>query len=39
MLLNGQMAGHGQGRSKKKAEQAAAEQAVAKLFPREYEVE
>ena len=39
VLLNGQMAGHGQGRSKKKAEQAAAEQAVAKLFPREYEVE
>ena len=39
VLLNGQMVGHGQGRSKKKAEQAAAEQAVAKLFPREYEGE
>ena len=39
VLLNGKMVGHGQGRSKKKAEQAAAEQAVAKLFPREYEAE
>ena len=37
--LNGQVVGHGHGRSKKKAEQAAAEQAVAKLFPKEYEVE
>ena len=36
VLLNGRMVGHGQGRSKKKAEQAAAEQAVAKLFPKEY---
>ena len=35
--LNGTVVGHGQGRSKKKAEQAAAEQAVAKLFPKEYE--
>ena len=35
--LNGKVVGHGQGRSKKKAEQAAAEQAVASLFPREYE--
>lgn len=35
--LNGEAVGHGTGRSKKKAEQAAAEQAVAKLFPREYE--
>ena len=34
--LNGSVVGHGQGRSKKKAEQAAAEQAVAKLFPKEY---
>jgi ribonuclease-3 len=39
VLLNGKIAGHGQGRSKKKAEQAAAEQAVAKLFPKEYEAE
>ena len=39
VLLNGKMVGHGQGRSKKKAEQAAAEQAVAKLFPKEYEAE
>lgn len=39
VLLNGMVVGHGQGRSKKKAEQAAAEQAVAKLFPREYEGE
>ena len=39
VLLNGTVVGHGQGRSKKKAEQAAAEQAVAKLFPREYEGE
>ena len=37
--LNDQVVGHGQGRSKKKAEQAAAEQAVAKLFPKEYEAE
>ena len=39
VLLNGAVVGHGQGRSKKKAEQAAAEQAVASLFPREYETE
>jgi len=34
--LNGRVVGCGQGRSKKKAEQAAAEQAVAELFPKEY---
>lgn len=34
--LNGAVVGHGTGRSKKKAEQAAAEQAVAALFPKEY---
>jgi len=34
---NGQIVGSGSGRSKKKAEQAAAEQAIAKLFPKEYE--
>ena len=38
VLLNGNIAGEGTGRSKKKAEQAAAEQAVMKLFPKEYEV-
>ena len=37
VLRNGQVVGAGQGRSKKKAEQAAAEQAVATLFPKEYE--
>ena len=37
VLRNGQVVGAGQGRSKKKAEQAAAEQAVAALFPKEYE--
>jgi len=36
VLLNGKVVGCGQGRSKKKAEQAAAEEAVAKLFPEEY---
>ena len=36
VCLNGKVAGHGRGRSKKKAEQAAAEQAVAELFPKEY---
>lgn len=36
VLLNGAVAGKGSGRSKKKAEQAAAEQAVMKLFPKEY---
>ena len=36
VLLNGKVVGHGQGRSKKKAEQAAAEKAVAALFPEEY---
>ena len=35
--LNGQPVGKGSGRSKKKAEQAAAEQAVMALFPKEYE--
>ena len=34
--LNGTVVGVGKGRSKKKAEQAAAEQAVAALYPREY---
>lgn len=33
---NGQVVGSGQGHSKKKAEQAAAQQAVASLFPQEY---
>lgn len=37
VLLNGAKVGHGLGRSKKKAEQAAAEQAIQKLFPKEYE--
>lgn len=37
VLLNGVVVGAGKGRSKKKAEQAAAEQAVAALFPEEYE--
>ena len=36
---NGQVVGRGQGHSKKKAEQAAAQQAVASLFPKEYEQE
>ena len=39
VLLNGSVVGCGQGRSKKKAEQAAAERAVANLFPKEYEAE
>lgn len=37
VLLNGKKVGHGRGRSKKKAEQAAAEQAIQSLFPKEYE--
>ena len=37
VLLNGKIVGHGEGRSKKKAEQAAAEQAIMALFPKEYE--
>lgn len=37
VLLNGDVVGKGIGRSKKKAEQAAAEQAVSMLFPKEYE--
>ena len=37
VLLNGSIVGEGAGRSKKKAEQAAAEQAIIKLFPKEYE--
>lgn len=37
VLLNGKKVGHGRGRSKKKAEQAAAEQAIQNLFPKEYE--
>ena len=36
---NGQVVGRGQGHSKKKAEQSAAQQAVASLFPKEYEQE
>jgi len=36
VTLNGGVVGVGKGRSKKKAEQAAAEQAVASLFPKEY---
>lgn len=35
--LNGKTVGAGSGRSKKKAEQAAAEQAIMRLFPKEYE--
>ena len=38
VLLNGTVVGKGSGRSKKKAEQAAAEQAIKVLFPGEYEV-
>lgn len=34
--LNGQVVGAGDGRSKKRAEQAAAEAALQRLFPREY---
>lgn len=37
VCLNGKAVGTGQGRSKKKAEQAAAHQAVRELFPIEYE--
>lgn len=37
VLINDQVVGSGQGRSKKKAEQAAAEQAIKVLFPEEYE--
>ena len=37
VLLNEKVVGKGSGRSKKKAEQAAAEQAIASLFPEEYE--
>lgn len=37
VLLNGKTVGYGEGRSKKKAEQAAAEQAIMALFPKEYE--
>ena len=37
VVLNGRTVGKGSGRSKKKAEQAAAEQAVKQLFPKEYE--
>lgn len=35
VLLNGQTVGHGTGSSKKRAEQAAAESAIEKLFPNE----
>ena len=37
VLLNGKVVGQGSGRSKKKAEQAAAEEAIKSLFPKEYE--
>lgn len=37
VLVNGKVVGAGIGRSKKKAEQAAAEQATKNLFPKEYE--
>ena len=37
VLLNGESVGRGDGRSKKKAEQAAAHEAVKNLFPKEYE--
>lgn len=36
VLRNGSVVGVGKGRSKKRAEQAAAEQAIRKLFPAEY---
>ncbi|MGN0980500.1 MAG: ribonuclease III [Candidatus Avoscillospira sp.] len=36
VLLNGQVVGEGEGRSKKRAEQAAADQAIQRLFPEEY---
>ena len=39
VLRNGVVIGTGEGRSKKKAEQAAAHEAVKALFPREYEAE
>ena len=39
VLLNGNVVGTGEGRSKKKAEQAAAHEAVKSLFPKEYEEE
>ena len=39
VLRNGTVVGAGEGRSKKKAEQAAAHEAVKALFPREYEAE
>lgn len=39
VLLNGNVVGTGEGRSKKKAEQAAAHEAVKALFPKEYEEE
>ena len=37
VLINDRVVGVGNGRSKKKAEQAAAEQAIRELFPEEYE--
>lgn len=37
VLRNGVVVGRGEGRSKKKAEQAAAEEAIKSLFPKEYE--
>lgn len=39
VLRNGAVIGTGQGRSKKRAEQAAAAQAVQRLFPKEFEAE
>ena len=37
VLINGKVVGKGEGRSKKKAEQSAAHEAMKKLFPKEYE--
>lgn len=37
VLINGEVVGKGEGRSKKKAEQAAAHEAIKSLFPKEYE--
>ena len=39
VLRNGTVVGTGEGRSKKKAEQSAAQEAVKVLFPKEYEAE
>lgn len=37
VLINGKVVGKGEGRSKKKAEQSAAHEAIKSLFPKEYE--